>query len=95
MQPELHAPLAQYGVVPEHTVLHVPQWFGSERRSTHAPLHANVPIGQPQDPPLHTCPAAQRLPHAPQLLGSSLTGMHAPPQSSMPVGQRHTPPPQF
>jgi hypothetical protein len=95
MQPELHAPFAQYGVAPEHTVPQAPQLLGSTPRSTHVPLHAKVPSGQPQEPPLHTWPAAQRLPHAPQLFGSSLTGVHVPPQSSMPAGQRHTPPPQL
>lgn len=95
MQPEPQVPLAQYGVAPEHTVPHAPQLLGSTTRSTHVPPHANVPIGQPHDPPLHTWPGAQRLPHAPQLFTSSLTGMHVPPQSTMPVGQRHTPPPQF
>ena len=38
--------------------------------STQLPLHSDCPLGQPQLPPVQTCPVGHALPHAPQLLTS-------------------------
>lgn len=95
MHPELHVPLAQYGVEPEHDRPHAPQLNGSEPVSTHAPLQLVVAPAHPQRPEMHDSLSGQTRPHAPQLLRSLLGSRQRPPQSIIPPGQPHTPPLQF
>jgi hypothetical protein len=55
-----------------HTTPHAPQFCGSLRVETHAPLHVVSRFEQLawHRPRLHTSPAAHAFPHAPQLLWS-------------------------
>lgn len=55
-----------------HTVPQAPQWFTSDARVTHAPLHSTWPPVQPltQAPPEHIgVPPEHTRPHTPQWLG--------------------------
>jgi hypothetical protein len=81
------APLAQTGVAPEQAWSQSPQWAGSLLTSTQAGPQSLVPAGQPQVPPLQTCPAGQAAPQLPQLSGSVWVSTQVPKQKVVPGGQ--------
>jgi hypothetical protein len=66
-----------------HAVVHVPQWFGSLDRLTHAPPQLVWPEEHcvMQVPFEHTDPDGQTVPQAPQCWGSLARLTHAPPHS--------------
>ena len=83
MHTTVQALLAQiavpFGAVP-HLLPHEPQFVGSKRGSTHAPLHAMsgaLHVGM-HEPPLHACPAGHATPHLPQLASSPWRFTHVP-----------------
>jgi hypothetical protein len=74
-----HVPPLQNGVVPPHTVGHMPQCDASVNRSTHTPPQFVSP-GPQQMPLVHVSPAAHALPQPPQFASSVCGSEHVPPQ---------------
>src|SRR5579862_8571527 len=64
-----------------HCTSQPPQLSPSFSRSTHWPLHIEVPASQTHCEPLHDEPLGHRMPQLPQLSASPVTSMQPPPQS--------------
>ena len=62
-----------------------PQLFTSIVVLTHWPLHDVNPAGQPQEPPLHSCPGAQTTLQAPQSVSLVIKS----PTQAVPFGLVH------
>jgi hypothetical protein len=84
-QPFTHVPPLQYGVVPLHAFVQLPQLELFDSTSTHDPAQYICPGGQ-QLPLLHHSVDVQGIPHMPQLSWSFWRSKHTPVQSVMPDG---------
>jgi hypothetical protein len=76
-----------------HAVPHVPQFFASAFRLTHAPPQTVWPAGHEHWLPAHEAPVGQALPQVPQCWGFVVMSTHwlFVPHGPCPVGQRHPP----